>query len=231
VSVKYMTTRPDGTRTSMIGLSKARGNVREQAKKYAVDKDRRMRLKMGNEAKWGTWRKELDETMEAWERKLKSDGDPGEILGLDIENYPYIIGTRIILDEPPTRQTDGNSDIDKIFTWLVENENGRNGGICNKRNIAGSSQWSQHSPWGPPDPGSNAVDWFAIPDTMDQLYEEGHRLANAASQEPGSVPVGLILCGSTAWAPGVGWHPSSAEYHRHLHIQGRRERSGTPRSC
>ena len=61
---------------------------------------------------------------------------------------------------------------------------------------------------------------------MDELYEQGHRLANAASKEPGSVPVGLILCGSTSWAPGRGWGQSSAEYHRHLHIQGRREPDG-----
>ena len=103
----------------MIGLAEARANVRDQAKKYAADKGRKMRLKMRNEKEWGIWRDELDKTMEAWERKLKSDGDPGEILGLDIEDWPYIIGTRIILDEKPTVQTDGNADIDKIFTWLV----------------------------------------------------------------------------------------------------------------
>jgi hypothetical protein len=231
MGVKYMTSKPDGTRTSMISLAQARNNVRDQARKYAADKKRRMRMKMRNEKEYGTWRKELDATMEAWDRKLKSDGDPGDVLMLDIENWPYIISTRIILDEPPTRQTDGNSDIDKIFTWLVKNEKGRNGGICNTRNIAGSSTWSQHSNWSSPDPGSNAIDWFSSPDNMDELYDQGHRLASAASKEPTSVPVGLILCGSTSWAPGRGWNPSSAEYHRHLHIQGRRERSGTPRSC
>jgi hypothetical protein len=230
MSIKYMTSRPDGTRTKMIGLSAARGNVRDQAKKYAAEKDRKMRLKERAMPEWGTWRDSLEETMAAWERLVKAS-KPGEGVMLDIEDYPYIIGTRIILDEKPTRQTDGNDDIDKIFTWLATNENGRNGGICSKRNIAGSASWSQHSPWGPPDPGSNAVDWFAIPDTMDALYDQGHRLASAAQREPGSVPVGLILCGSTSWAPGRGWAPSSAEYHRHLHIQGRRERSGSPGSC
>jgi hypothetical protein len=228
--LKYMVSRPDGTRTGMVTLAKARSLVHDQAAKYAKAKDRRMRLKMRNEAKWGTWRTQLDETMEAWERKLKADGDPGEILAMDIEGWPYSIGTRIIMDEPPQVQTEGNADIDKIFTWLVRNENGRNGGICNRRNIAGSSSWSQHSPWPPPDPGSNAVDWFASPDTMDELYEQAHRLAGAASREPSSVPVGLILVGSQKWEPGSGFSQSGAEYHRHLHIQGRRTRTGSPQS-
>ena len=232
MSIKYMTSKPDGTRTKMIGLAAARTNVRDQAKKYAAEKNRKMRLKMRNEKEWGIWREQLDETMEAWERKLKSDGDPGEILGLDIEGYPYIIGTRIILDEPPTRQSGGNSDIDAIFTWLVRNKNGRNGGVCNRRNISGSSSWSQHSPWPAPDPGSNAIDWFSSPDNMDELSEQGRALAAAASKEPGSVPVGLILCGSQSWSPPTGWHSSGAEYHRHLHIQGRRTRTGSPQgSC
>lgn len=230
MTLKYMVSRPDGTRTGMIGFAKAKDTVRTQAKKYAADKKRKMRLKERAEKDWGIWRGQLEETMDRWEQMVKSSKS-GEGILLDIENYPYTIGTRIIMDEKPTVQTEGNSDIDKIFTWLVRNENGRNGGICNKRNIAGSSSWSQHSPWPPPDPGSNAVDWFASPDSMDELYDQAHRLANAANKEPASVPVGLILCGSQSWEPGRGWGPSSAEYHRHLHIQGRRTRSGTPRSC
>jgi hypothetical protein len=227
--IKYFVTRPDGTRTQMITFPKARDAVHDQAKKYAADKDRKMRLQVVGE-KYGVWRPELEQTMEAWERLVKGE-KPGNGVRLDIEGYPYTIGTRVIEDEKPTIQTEGNSDIDKIFTYLVRTFNGRNGGICNKRNIAGTGTWSQHSPWGPPDPGSNAVDWFSIPDNMDELSEQGRELAAAASREPGAVPVGLILCGSQAWEPGRGWHTSGAEYHRHLHIQGRRERSGTPRSC
>jgi hypothetical protein len=225
--VKYFVSRPDGTRTSMIPFAKAKSTVRDQAKKYAADKKRKMRLKEVGDPKFGIWRGELDKTMEQWER-LVLKTDPGSGVVLDIADYPYSVATRVIMDEPPKLQTQGNSDIDKIYTYLTRNFKGRNGGICNKRNIAGSSSWSQHAPWPPPDPGSNAVDWFSSPDNMDELYDQGRKLAAAASKEPSSVPVGLILCGSQSWEPGRGWAPSSAAYHRHLHIQGRRTRTGYP---
>ena len=220
-----MVSLPSGDRTKDISFAKAKDNVRDQARKYAVDKDRRMRLGIRGKLEPGVWRTELDKTMDQWEKLLRSE-QPGDVILLDIEDYPYTIGTRIIDVSPPTKQTEGNSDIDKIFTWLINNKKGRNGGICNRRSIAGTSTWSQHSPWPGPDPGSNAVDWFSSPDTMDELYDQGHDVVRA------NLPIGLVLVGNQAWEPGRGWHLSSAEYHRHLHIQGQPERGGSPQgSC
>lgn len=231
MDIRYMVSRPGGDRTGAIGLSSARRKVRAQAKKYGESKGRRLRLKERADDDWGIFRKDVGETMSKWEALVRT-AKPGDVVLMDIEDFPYTISTRIIDVTPPTVQTDGNADVDKIFTWLVRNEKGRNGGICNRRDIAGTGTWSQHSPWPAPDPGSNAIDWFAYPDTMAELYEQGAALAQAAKADPQNVPVGLILVGSKAWSPEVGWHFSSAEYHRHLHVQGRKTRTGTPRaSC
>ena len=220
-----MVSLPSGDRTKAITFAKAKDNVRDQARKYAVDKDRRMRLGIRGKGELGMWRTELDKTMEQWENLIHSN-KPGEVILLDVEEYPYSIGTRIIDVAPPTKQTDGNDDIDKIFTWLVANKNGRNGGICNRRAISGTSTWSQHSPWPAPDPGSNALDWFSYPDSMNELYDQGHDVVRA------KLPIGLVLVGNQAWEPDRGWHLSSAEYHRHLHIEGRNHRGGSPQgSC
>ena len=222
MTIRYFVSLPDGTRTGDLALSTAVSKVRKQARRYGPSKTRRMRLRERSEKDWGVWRKDLPPTIEAWKRRAETL-ENGEVLLLDFEDYPYTVATRAIEEKPPTIATDGNSDVDEIYSWLVRNVAGRNGGICNRRPIAGTSTWSQHSPWGGADPGSNAVDWFAAPDTMDALYDQGAKLARAG------LPIGLILVGSKAWTPG-GWGGSSAAYHRHLHIEGKTKRTGTPRS-
>lgn len=230
MNLRYMVSRPGGDRTKAIGFARARRIVRGQLNKYAATRDRKMRVKERSADEWGTWRSDVGAVLDVWAREIAAAKD-GDVVLIDIEDYPYTVSTRVINDEQPTIASDGNHDIDKIWTWLLRNEKGRNGGICNRRPIAGSSTWSQHSPWPSPDPGSNAVDWFSYPDTMDALYDQGARLATAARTDPVEVPVGLILVGSKAWTPSAGWHTSGAEYHRHLHIQGRKTRTGTPRAA
>jgi hypothetical protein len=168
--------------------------------------------------------------MQKWESLVRT-AQPGDVVLMDIEDFPYTIATRVIDVTPPTVQTEGNSYVDAIFTFLVRNLKGRNGGICNRRPISGTSTWTQHCPWPSPNPGSNAIDWFSYPDTMDELYQQANAVAKAATNGELKGMVGLILVGQKAWAPSIGWHFSTAEFHRHLHIEGFKKRTGSPRSA
>lgn len=110
--------------------------------------------------------------------------------------------------------TIGNKDIDKIHSGLWDwNPNLESWGICNRRYIAGTKKWSQHSPWkdGPMGKGANAEDIYAKSKAAgDEIVRALHRM---------KVPVGLIL-----W-----WED---DHFDHVHYEGHTQRGGTPaRSC
>ena len=181
MSIKYMTTKPNGERTGPVAFQKAKDNVRDQARTFALNRGRKMRLGVRGKGELGNWRIELDETMDQWEKLVKTH-PPGTSSGWTSRTTRTQSGTRIVDVSPPTKQTEGNDDIDKIYSWLTTEKNGRNGGICNRRFISGTTTWTQHCPWPDPNGGSNALDWFAQPDTMDELYEQAYDLAR--SQAP-----------------------------------------------
>ena len=126
---------------------------------------------------------------------------------------------------PPPIQTVGNAKIDAIYTAVVREFDVGNYGICSRRAIAGTSSWSQHSPWPEPDEGANAWDIGArftlLEDVAAYLYEQRNAL-----------PIGRIIFNRRVWDPERGWHGYyGADPHTsHIHVEGRPERGGTPRA-
>lgn len=225
---RYLVTKPDGNNTRPLRLLGAKRKVRSLAAKKAPD-DARFRLKIRGD-EFSTWRKSLSSTMDRWTDLLKNRCQVGDVLVLDISDQPYSILTRVVDIAPPLIQTEGNSDIDTIWTYIKRdlNTDFRNGGICNRRYIDGTTTWTQHSPWPPPDPGSNALDIFLR--TMEQMYDLSNKLVAAANQ--GKLQIGRLIIGAKQWTPGSGWHYYGGNFHRHIHVEGLPTRTGAPRaSC
>jgi hypothetical protein len=132
---------------------------------------------------------------------------------------------------PALVNTEGNSDIDKIYSEVLDIWRGKiwNDGICNRRAIEGTSSWSQHSPWPAPNPGSNAWDIGA---KFDQLKIIAPWLVAKAKHN--DLPIGRVIFNHQIWDPSQGWHAyvGSDPHTSHIHVEGTPERQGTPRaSC
>ena len=81
----------------------------------------------------------------------------------------------------------------------------RNGGICVKKDVAGTSEPSQHNPWVPD--GSNAVDVFLA--NMEQEYALAEDAVRAARS--GDLPLGRVIVGNRIWDPSQSWHGYTGE--------------------
>jgi hypothetical protein len=180
---------------------------------------------------WSVWRKDLDATLERMRSAIDTRGRVGDKFALDGIKGAFIARVRIIDISPPIKQTEGNDDIDEIYTWWTTNLKDSewwNGGICNRRFISGTTTWTQHCPWPDPDPGSNAFDGFRP--TMSQLYETADDIVSAAKHD--DLPLGRIIVGQRQWTPSQEWHFYGGEFHRHGHQEGLRTRTGQPKgSC
>lgn len=131
--------------------------------------------------------------------------------------------TRRIEYQQPVIQTSGNSAVDTLYTLVfreLPDWGQENWGICNRRPISGLDLWSQHAPWPPPDPGSNALDIGGVGKSS------GDKIAAALVKEP---ECGKILWNGRAWNPDSGWRVVPGIGHGdHLHVEGRRTRTGSP---
>jgi len=139
----------------------------------------------------------------------------GEVLQVLNEGNLDVYLVRAIQIEAIVPDTVGNRAIDKIhgalWSWRPKLNSW---GICARRKIAGTTTWSQHSPWprGPNGKGSNAEDVQA------RTMAEGDAVAAKLRRlKQDGLPVGLIL-----------WRVPS--HYDHVHYQGEPERTGQPRS-
>lgn len=221
---KYIISKPSGGNTRPLGLTRASRVVRRQANRRAPE-DARFRLKKRGED-WSSWRRSLKTTMERWKAMLANQCRVGDVVVLDIEDHPYSITTRVIEVSPPLIQTEGNNKIDEIWTYIKRDLgiSFRNGGICNKRYIDGTTTWTQHSPWPAPDPGSNALDIFMS--TMNQMYDLSNKLV--IGHKDGKISVGRLIIGQKQWTPQQGWHYYGGHFHYHIHVEGQPTRTGYP---
>jgi len=123
----------------------------------------------------------------------------------------------------PTVDTVGNSRIDDIYTFVLARwSDTDSAGICARRLIRGGSGWSQHSPWGPPDPGSNAWDIVHRFTVMGEISAALTQLN----------VVGRVIFNRRIWDPAQGWHAYTGTdpHTSHIHAEGTPERSGMPLS-
>lgn len=161
-------------------------------------------------------------------------GEVGQVVELAAGELTLYL--RTVETEPPTIQTEGNSKIDLIYTAVVRAFKVSNYGICSRRNIAGSSSWTQHCPWPAPDPGSNAWDIGAsfsqLSKVKDFLFAEA--LAYQRTNGSDGLPIGRWIFNRQIWDPVQGVHPytGSDPHTGHIHCEGLPERTGQPRaSC
>ncbi len=161
--------------------------------------------------------RELDEAFPLFRQRVQG-GRLGDVHVLWALKNDLRILVREVAPTLALVDTQGNDNLDKVWTefrarlgYVPETW-----GWCVRKNIAGTSTWSQHCPWpdGPGGPGCNAVDIH--PSSM----AEGDRMFRILAEMRGDgFPVGRTL-----------WRV--ADHFDHLHQEGAPERTGTPRaSC
>ena len=147
------------------------------------------------------------------------------------------VWVRVVDVAPPLVNTEGNSKIDRIYTF-VRTHYSRSGsaGICCRRLIAGSSSWTQHCPWPRPDPGSNAWDITAgfrlMRKITNALVAQGELWHHSGGKD--GLPLGRAIFNHRVWDPLQGWHAYTGEdpHTGHIHAEGVPQRGGQPRaSC
>jgi len=167
-------------------------------------------------------------------RSLLRKGETGTVVQLAAGELVCYL--RRVETAPPVKQTDGNSDIDRIYTAVMAAFKVSSYGICSRRKIAGSSSWTQHSPWPAPDPGSNAWDIGASFSTLSKVKDFLHAQALAYQRSNGKdgLPVGRWIFNRQIWDPaqGIHYYGGSDPHTGHIHCEGTPERTGQPRaSC
>lgn len=167
---------------------------------------------------------------------ILSDNEVGDVAVISSLRSGFRWLGRTVDEEPDAVQTEGNEHIDVIYAFAflqMKHLGGRDWGICNRRNIDGTTIWSQHSPW--PEGqgckrGANAMDIGMIgPDAK----KNGWLLAKAIVNELGGEVCGKVLWDGQAWTSGGVFHPVPGIGHfDHLHVEGPVTRTGPPRaSC
>jgi len=143
-----------------------------------------------------------------------------------------VLGTllvRVVEVSPDPAKTIGNSKVDMATGWILEEFAGIElWGFCARRPIAGTSTWSQHSPWPQPDPGSNAADWHH------DDFREMARLSEYLAEHAVPLAVEHDIFNGKMWVRGRGWQSyGGLNAHRdHVHLDHSPGRTGTPRaSC
>lgn len=129
-------------------------------------------------------------------------------------------------DPPDVNLSEANAHIDAIYSWVFKHHRSdypgiQNWGTCNRRYIAGSTTWSEHSPWNSPNPGCNAIDINAGTSVM---YELSRDLA-------GKDHVAKILYYNHEWTKGTGWIYANVGHYDHVHVEGPRDHGGLAGAC
>jgi len=218
MKLEYLVSRPAGGNTNVTAI----GGVKEIVRNQQRHKGPAWRIRRRG-SEWGIWRTSFEATLDRYVDLINA-GDVGDVFAFDSKDWPYTTTTRLLDATPPLIQTQGNSKIDAIYTFIARGYKFRSGGICNKRYIDGTTDWTQHSPWGGPDPGSNAFDIFQA--TMDQMYQTAYDLV--AEAKAGRLDIGRVIIGQKQWTPTDGWHSYGGNFHYHIHVEGRPTRTGYP---
>ena len=187
------------------------------------------RIKIRSQAGWGVSRDDIGGTMDRIGELMPKIQVGDSILVELSDGVVWALRKSRERLRLPIKDTQGNDDIDKIYTWAL-NAFKKVGslGICARRQIAGTSSWSEHSPWKAPDPGANA--WDITWPTLAQQVAAVKKLVHAA--ERNEIPMGYIISwmGSDTrqWKKGEGWSSYNGldQHKSHAHAQGLKWHSG-----
>jgi hypothetical protein len=110
--------------------------------------------------------------------------------------------------KPEVMDTSGNARVDKAHTLIVASWKGKveSWGICNCRQIAGTSAWSQHA-------YCNAEDWHASSTIMGEM-------ARLLVRRAVSLDTYHVIHDRRIWTRGSGWHAygGSDPHTDHVHV-------------
>lgn len=132
----------------------------------------------------------------------------------------------------PIDRPEANVHIDFLYAYFFRDHIGEfpgleNFGTCNRRYIDGTFDWSEHSPWLPPDPGCNAIDFGGA--GYDMLYKVSRRLSDL-----GGPHVAKVLYYRHEWTAATGWIYAPAigtSHDTHVHAEGPRDHGGLAAAC
>jgi hypothetical protein len=120
--------------------------------------------------------------------------------------------------KPDIMDTAGNARVDKAHTLLVQSFPGKleSWGICNCRQIAGTSSWSQHA-------YCNAEDWHASSTIMADM-------ARLLVRRAKTLDVYHVIHERRIWTRGSGWHSygGSDPHVDHVHVDFAPQGDGWP---
>lgn len=249
MSLKLLISRPNGEHSSPFTVPQARRAIRKQLGSNGFPDKHRARLRVRGE-EFGTWRDKMGPLLDRWGQLVQSHDKAGDAVAIDIEDHAYSIVSRWVEITPPSIQTDGNEDIDRIYTYMVRTYSGASsGGICVYKIILDGNgrptgTYSEHCNWSannppPLGPGADACDIF-LP-TMTAMKNAAADLVVLSSKffhgdQQVGLPVGRIIVDNDIWERDQdsvqGWGPYYGERHYHIHIEGRRWLRGSlPRDC
>jgi hypothetical protein len=225
VAKDFILNRPAGDITQMIGKAK----VMDLTGRYMKPRGPEWRVRDINDHNFGDWRSDWSLVRERWSHLLDAMR-AGDRIRMDGRSGAFELVAHAVHDKPPIIKTEGNDDIDKIWTWARQwaddhHTSMRSGGICVPKDVFGTSAPSQHNPW--KNGGSNAVDIFL--GTMNAMVDMAEDAVRAAKK--GRLPLGRAIIQNRIWDPTQEWHGYSGVYHYHDHLEGTPEQSGAIGSC
>jgi hypothetical protein len=149
-------------------------------------------------------------------KKAISSREIGPVFRIRGEKKVEFTG-RAVVAVSSVDSTSGNSKCDVYWNWIRANfseYSPRYAGAYVCKNIAGSSQLSQHS-------YGNAVDVFF------DTFAHQDRVARAVVENAGELRVYHVISGQSIWTRGVGWTGYRGVYHSHLHVDFDPQQSGS----
>lgn len=192
------------------GLYEARDKVIRRMRPHQ-GKGYRLRLAEPNEQPGPV--RTLDELHKILDDRMKHM-ELGDMLIVRALKDDHRIAIRKVNVKPPLQIRDigGNARIDRLNALIVREFQGKglqNWGVCVRRYIAGTTTWSQHSPWPQDSCESNAIDYGGSMYLLDQVFRYTQRLKAQGE------PVGTVL-----WRVSGHWN--------HLHLEAEPHRPGWP---
>lgn len=224
MSLKLIVSKPNGENSGPLSIAEARPMVRGQIDLPRGSQADGWRLRTRGDP-FGAVRHDLGEVMDKWEEKVRVNDRIGDVVVVDILEHPYSAVSRWIEDKPSAVQTEGNKDIDIIYSWWHDKfPNSRNAGIC----VFKGNPPSQHCKWTDnnevPGDGSNASDEFLatmsdMKDAAADFVRESKRFSATDGAE--GIPGGRMIIDRQIWDPFQGWHSYTGDQHYHNHMEGR----------
>lgn len=164
---------------------------------------------------------ELDNRMN---KRMGKDFGPGDMLHVKSLSDGVKWHVRAVFVKPELVQTAGDAHVDWAYSILAKQSGFESWGICNPRNIAGTSTPSMHWPRGVPCT-ARALDGHA--GSLERMKE----LANMVNDP---AHCGKILLAGAEWLPdGGGWRfvGSFIDHFDHFHWESRDASGSLCRSC